>query len=64
MSKLEIIEAIRLKNRTADQAFLVAFDTRTLASYLKRLTTIQGRRGPSSRWIRQGDTAAVVTRMH
>ena len=64
MSKLQIIEAIRLRNRTADQAFLIAFDERALASYLKRLTTINGRRGPSSRWVRPGDTAAIVTRLY
>jgi hypothetical protein len=64
MSKLQIIEAIRLKNRTANQAFLIAFDRRSLANYLKRLTTLDGHRGPASRWVRTGDTAAIVRRAH
>ena len=64
MSKLQIIEAIRHRNRTAGQDFLISFDERALASYLKRLATIKGRRGRDSRWVRQGDTPAVVTRMH
>ena len=59
-----MIEAIRLQNRTAGQAFLIAFTESALASYLERLTTIKGQRGPASRWVRQGDTAAVVTRLH
>jgi len=64
MSKLQIIEAIRHCNRTAGQEFLISFDEQALSSYLKRLTTIKGRRGRDSRWVRQGDTPAVVTRMH
>ncbi len=64
MSKLQIIEAIRNRNRTANQEFLISFDERALANYLERLTTINGQRGRGSRWVRQGDTPAVVTRMH
>ena len=64
MSKLQIIEAIRHCNRTADQDFLISFDERALSSYLERLTTIKDRRGRDSRWVRRGDTPAIVTRMH
>jgi len=64
MSKQQIIEAIRQYNRTANQDFLTTFDAQILESYLRRLTFIQGRRGPSSIWVRQGDTSAVVTRVH
>ena len=63
MSKQQMIEAIRQHNRSANTEFLVSFDEQTLASYLRRLTTIQGRRGRMSVWVREGDTPAIVTRM-
>jgi hypothetical protein len=64
MSKQQIIEAIRTRNRTARRDFLTEFDEHTLTSYLQRLTRIAGHRGRSSAWIRPADTTAVVTRMH
>lgn len=61
MSKHEIIEAIRQVNRTANPEYLVRFEQRALESYLRRLTTVLNRRGRDSRWVREGDTHAVVT---
>ncbi len=62
MDKQEMIEAIRRSNPTADAAFLSAFDLRDLERYLRRLTRVQGRRGPGSRWVRESDSCAVVSR--
>jgi hypothetical protein len=63
MSKQQIIEAILVENRSAAPEFLVRFDERQLRSYLQRLTLIRGHRGRQSVWVREGDTAAVVTKV-
>ncbi len=62
MSKQQMIEAIRQHNRSAPDTFLVAFEERALESYLRRLTTVQGRRGRGSVWVREAETPAIVTR--
>ena len=62
MSKQEMIEAICRYNRTAGPDFLNSFKEPALERYLRRLTRVHGRRGPSSVWVRDGETAAVVTR--
>ena len=64
MSKQQIIEAIRLHNRSAGQDYLTDFEVSTLYDYLHRLTNIAGHRGRRSHWVRPGETTAVVTRMH
>lgn len=61
MNKWEMIQAIRQVNRTVAPDYLSGFEDQELASYLRRLQTIQGRRGRQSVWIREGDTHAVVT---
>ncbi len=61
MSKWETIQAIRQVNRTVAPEFLDHFEEQELNSYLRRLQTIQGRRGRQSVWVREGDTHAVVT---
>jgi hypothetical protein len=60
MSKDEIISAICVQNPSARPHFLAAFCEQSLESYLKRLTQINGRRGPGSSWVREGDTPAIV----
>lgn len=62
MSKTQIIEAIRLQNRTASEELLVRCDERSLHAYLERLTTVRGHRGAGSVWVRRNDTPAVVMR--
>lgn len=63
MSKQQMIEAIRAHNRSVTSDFLATFDERSLQTYLRRLTELQGKRGKSTVWVRPGDTTAVVTRM-
>lgn len=62
MTKLEMIEQIRVHNRTADAEFLSRFDEPTLQAYLQRLTTLHGRRGRHSVWVRPGVSPASFTR--
>lgn len=63
MSKQQMIDAIRQHNRSAEAEFLIEFNEVALKNYLERLTTIHGRRGRASVWVRTGETPAVVTRL-
>ena len=60
MSKQQMIQAIREHNLSAEADVLMSFDESTLASYLERLNQVHNCRG--ARWVRLGDTTAVVTR--
>ena len=62
MNKQQLIEHIRERNRSVSDAYLVRFNEQALQSYLDRLTHVVGHRGRDSRWVRQGDGPAVVTR--
>jgi len=62
MSKQQMIEMIRERNRSASSDFLVRFDEDALRNYLQRLTTLQGNRGRSSVWVRTGIAPASTTR--
>lgn len=62
MSKQQMIELIRQRNRSASSEFLVKFDEEALQTYLRRLTTLQGHRGRSSIWVREGIAPASITR--
>lgn len=63
MSKHQTIEAIRRHNRSATPDFLLHFDQETLDRYLRRLTTLQNRRGKGTGWVRCGVTPAVTARL-
>ena len=62
MSKQQMMEMIRERNRSASNEFLVKFDEEALSTYLRRLTTLQDHRGRSSVWIRKGIAPASITR--
>ncbi|MEX0887749.1 MAG: hypothetical protein WD009_15060 [Phycisphaeraceae bacterium] len=62
MNKQELIENIRERNRSVSDEYLVRFNEQALESYLQRLTHVVGHRGRNSRWVRQGDGPASVTR--
>ncbi|MCX5662664.1 MAG: hypothetical protein NTW19_23535 [Planctomycetota bacterium] len=62
MSKQEVIEQIRVLNRTAQPDFLIAFDQQALETYLKRLSSLKGVRGRASVWVRTGQSPASCTR--
>ena len=63
MSKQQMIQAIRERNRSVSDEFLVRFDENTLKAYLARLTTIVGHRGRSSVWVRTGHDHAAIARV-
>ncbi|WP_145080865.1 hypothetical protein [Poriferisphaera corsica] len=63
MSKEQMIQAIRNRNRTAKPEYLGHFDEQDLQQYLARLTSIHGRRGRESRWVRNTTSPAVITRI-
>ncbi|MEM6331774.1 MAG: hypothetical protein AAF823_00325 [Planctomycetota bacterium] len=52
MSKHQMIEAIRQRNRSATVEYLTDFDEDELKTYLARLTDLIGHRGPDSVWTR------------
>lgn len=62
MSKQQMIDLIRQRNRSASNEFLVKFDEEALQTYLRRLTTLQDHRGRASVWVRQGIAPATITR--
>ena len=63
MSKHEMIEAIRRRNHSAREEFLLDFDERTLETYLRRLTSLSDQRGRESVWVRESSSRSVVTRV-
>ncbi len=62
MSKQQMIDLIRQRNRSASSEFLIKFDEEALRTYLRRLTTVHGHRGRSSVWVRDGIASASITR--
>ncbi|WP_432798433.1 hypothetical protein [Poriferisphaera sp. WC338] len=62
MSKEQMIQQIRDRNRTAKHDYLVHFSEEALEQYLSRLTTISGHRGRGSGWVRNTTSPAVITR--
>jgi hypothetical protein len=52
MTKPQMIDAIRQRNRSASVEYLTTFDEDDLKSYLARLTDLIGRRGRASVWTR------------
>ncbi len=63
MSKEQMIQAIRQRNRSASMEYLVRFNEQALETYLQRLTRVMGHRGPDSRWVRQTTDPCVCTRV-
>jgi len=62
MTKQQMIDAIRQRNRSATVEYLTAFDEDDLKTYLTRLTDLIGRRGPSSVWTRNTTHPAFAQR--
>lgn len=57
-----LIDEIRSHNPSASQAFLATFTKRDLETYLEHLASAKEPRGRASRWLRPGDTPAMVLR--
>lgn len=61
MSKQQMIDAIRMVNRSASSEFLDRFEPTQLDRYLERLARIHNQRGSASRWVREPETPAIVS---
>lgn len=57
-----LIDEIRMYNPSATQSFLTTFTRRDLEVYLEHLGSAKEPRGRTARWLRPGDTPAMVLR--
>ncbi len=57
-----LIDEIRMYNPSAAQSFLAGFTRRDLEVYLEHLGSAKEPRGRTARWLRPGDTPAMVLR--
>lgn len=57
-----LIDEIRSHNPSAAQSFLATFTRRDLEVYLEHLGSAKEPRGRTARWLRPGDTPAMVLR--
>ncbi len=60
LSAGQVIERILELNPTARQSFLSQFGADELRSYLDHLVSASQPRGEASRWVRPGDTSAIM----
>ena len=61
LSHGQVIERILELNPTARTSFLNQFGDDELRSYLDHLTSAARPRGEESRWVRPGDTRAIMS---
>lgn len=62
LSREQVIDEIIACNPTASAEFLCVFSEDRLRLYLDRLRSSQRSRGRESRWLRTGDSPAIVAR--
>ena len=62
MTRERLIERIIEMNPTVNKDFLAAFDRDALHRYLERLVALAEPRGRMARWIRTGETPAILGR--
>jgi hypothetical protein len=62
LSRAQIVTRILSFNASATLDYLAQFDDAALRNYLDHLETAQKPRGPRSRWVRRGDSRAIVGR--
>lgn len=56
----QLVVQIQEFNPTARAAYLGRFSIRALETYLEHLRSASTPRGPAARWVRPGDTPAIV----
>jgi hypothetical protein len=61
-AKAAAVERILALNPRADTGFLSQFGAKPLETYLAHLEAAQIPRGPQARWVRPGDSPAIVWR--
>ncbi len=62
LTREQMVERILDLNKSATPTFLERFEDRPLRNYLDHLVAASSPRGAQSRWIRRGDTPAIVSR--
>lgn len=62
IARLRIVDEIVTVNPAATREFLAQFSTDRLRDYLDHLRSTDLPRGANSRWIRRGDSPAIVGR--
>lgn len=62
LTQAQLIAQILDVNPSATRGYLSQFTVRELKNYLDHLDAMQRPRGPQSRWIRRGDSRAIVGR--
>lgn len=60
LTRSQVIERLLTLNPTASVEFLEGFSERALRTYLDHLAAAQVPRGRMARWVRPGDTPAIV----
>jgi hypothetical protein len=62
LTREQVVDRIITINPTATAQFLERFKPESLEKYLDHLVVASGPRGGHSRWMRPGDSPAIVTR--
>jgi len=62
LTREQMVERILDLNKSATNDFLDRFEDPPLRNYLDHLIAASSPRGAQSRWIRRGDTPAIVSR--
>jgi hypothetical protein len=61
LTREQVVDRIITINPTATQQFLARFKNESLEKYLDHLVVASGPRGGHSRWLRPGDSPAILT---
>jgi hypothetical protein len=62
LTREQVVDRIIHINPSATAKFLDRFKEDSLETYLQHLLAATGPRGPQSRWVRPGDTPAILAR--
>jgi hypothetical protein len=62
LTREQVVDRIIMINPTATAQFLDRFRDESLEKYLDHLVVASGPRGRNSRWLRPGDSPAIVGR--
>jgi len=60
LTREQVVERIMTINPSAAADFLARFKSESLSNYLEHLVSAQQPRGRGSRWVRPGDSPAIM----
>jgi len=61
LQRTRLVEEIRELSPTAPAGYLLRFNDRALEDYLRHLRSAAEPRGRAARWLRPGDTPAIMS---